>query len=245
MTRVLVLAATSTIAKAICHELAEDGANLVLGARDATELDAIASDLELRHDVDAATFTFDALETREHADLMQDVLTAHGPLAGAIVCLGTLGDPGQTHHEPAAARRVIEVNLTGLVSLVTPVADHLAEQGEGFLGIVSSVAGDRGRQSNYVYGAAKAGVSTYAAGLRNRLFHEGVDVVTIKPGFVDTKMTYGQEDMFLVASPERVARATVRACQRGRSVVYVPWFWRPVLWMLRATPEWLFKRLRL
>lgn len=245
MTRVMVLGATSTIAQAICHELAAGGADLVLGARDETELDAIASDVELRHDVDAATFTFDALEVDEHADLMHEVLTVHAPLTGAIACLGTLGDPERTQHDPAAARRVIDVNLTGLVSLVTPIADHLAEHGEGFLGIVSSVAGDRGRQSNYVYGAAKAGVSTYAAGLRNRLFHEGVDVVTIKPGFVDTKMTYGQEDMFLVASPERVARATVRACRKGRSAVYVPWFWRPVLWMLRATPEWLFKRLTL
>jgi short-subunit dehydrogenase len=106
------------------------------------------------------------------------------------------------------------------------------------------VAGDRGRQSNYLYGAAKAGLSTFLQGLRNRLFHANVKVITIKPGFVDTHMTYGRPGLFLVASPESVARGIFRAIAKGKDVVYLPWFWRPIMLIVQSIPEAIFKRLR-
>ena len=145
----------------------------------------------------------------------------------------------------AEARRILDTNFTGCVSALEILARRFEARRAGFIAALSSVAGDRGRQSNYLYGAAKGGLSTYLQGLRNRLHHSGVRVVTIKPGFVDTAMTYGRPGLFLVASPERVARAVYRALRGGQDVVYVPWFWRPVMFAMRGVPERLFKRLRL
>ncbi|MDX1612086.1 MAG: SDR family NAD(P)-dependent oxidoreductase, partial [Candidatus Thermoplasmatota archaeon] len=180
-----------------------------------------------------------------HEATISKALSEVDRLAGAIVLVGTLGNEGAAQHDGEAAREILEVNFTGVVTAVTPLADALEAQGEGFLVVVSSVAGDRGRASNYVYGSAKAGLSAFAQGLRNRLHGSGVHVATVKPGFVDTKMTYGREGMFLVASPDRVARAIQRAGENRKDIVYVPWFWRPVMWLIRALPERIFKRLSL
>ncbi|HEY3123583.1 MAG TPA: SDR family NAD(P)-dependent oxidoreductase, partial [Thermoanaerobaculia bacterium] len=143
------------------------------------------------------------------------------------------------------AKRILDTNLIAAVSIFNLLAEHLEARGEGFLCALSSVAGERGRQSNYLYGAAKAGLSTYLQGLRNRLDRSGVRVVTIKPGFVDTRMTFGRPGMFLVASPEKAGRQIVDAIVKGNDVRYVPGFWRPVMLAIRAIPERLFKRMRL
>lgn len=243
MTRTLVLGATSTIARALVDELADRGDDLLLAARDETALEAVAGDAEIRHGVDVDAFGFDVTDPG-HVDAIETHLERRG-VDGAIACFGLLGDQKAARHDADLARRIVEVNVTGLVTSLTPVADHLASKGEGFVGVISSVAGDRGRASNYVYGAAKAGASTFAAGLRHRLYGDGVSVTTIKPGFVDTPMTYGDEDTFLVASPERVARSTVRAIEKGKAMAYVPWFWRPALWAIKAIPEPIFNRLDL
>jgi len=129
--------------------------------------------------------------------------------------------------------------------VLDPIADHLARVGRGFICAVSSVAGDRGRQSNYLYGSTKAALSTYLQGLRNRLARSGVRVVTVKPGFVDTAMTFGRPGMFLVASPQRVGRDVFRAVRRGRCEVYTPWFWRGIMAAIKAIPEPVFKRMKL
>jgi decaprenylphospho-beta-D-erythro-pentofuranosid-2-ulose 2-reductase len=143
------------------------------------------------------------------------------------------------------ARRVIDTNYTSAVSVLNLAADYLEQRRGGFICGLSSVAGDRGRQSNYLYGSSKAALSTYLQGLRNRLTRARVRVVTVKPGFVDTKMTFGLSGMFLVATPERVAKDISQAIRRGRSVVYTPWFWRPIMLVIRTIPEFIFKRMKL
>ncbi|HEX6748123.1 MAG TPA: SDR family oxidoreductase [Longimicrobium sp.] len=242
---VLVAGATSAIARAVAAELARRGHALVLAARDAGEAEAVAADLRVRHGISARAVAFDALDFASHVAFAERVIADEGDsLAGVVVALGWMGDGDASKHDADEARRTIDVNLTAVVSLLTPLADHLETRRAGFICVVSSVAGDRGRQSNYVYGAAKGGLSVYLQGLRNRLHPAGVRVVTVKPGFVDTRMTFGR-GRFLVASPARVARGIVRAIDRGADVVYLPGFWRPVMLAIRAVPERIFKRLKL
>lgn len=243
---VLVVGATSPIARAVAGELARRGHALVLAARDLAEAEAIAADLRLRTGAGARAVAFDALDFASHGGFAGRLIAAEGDaLEGVVVAMGWMGDAEAARHDADQARRTIDVNLTAVVTLLTPLADHLERRRTGFVCVISSVAGDRGRQSNYVYGAAKGGLSVYLQGLRNRLFAAGVPVVTVKPGFVDTRMTFGLPGTFLVAPPQQVARGIVRAIERGADVVYLPGFWRPVMMAIRAVPERLFKRLKL
>lgn len=246
MSRVLVLGGTSSIARALGRELAEADHDVTLAGRDLPELDRVASDLAIRYEVKADTLAFEAAQPQVHRSALQAFLDdLDEPLGGAVWCIGYLGDQTRARHDWDEAQRVLDVNLTAALSSMGVLADALEEQGEGFLCAISSPAGERGRSSNYTYGAAKAGLTAYLQGLRQRLAKSGVQVTTIVPGFVDTRMTFGRDDMFLVASPERVAGSMVQAIEDGRDVVYVPWFWRPVLFGLRNVPSPLFKRLPL
>lgn len=243
---VLILGATSGILRAVSHEFAARGHDLVLTGRDGVELKAMAADLEIRHGVRVRARHLDVLDFQTHEEAIEGCIAeAGGRLAGAVLGIGYLGDQGNAGRDISEARRILDTNLTACVSLMTPLANHFEQQGGGFLCALSSVAGDRGRQSNYVYGSAKAGLSAYLSGLRNRLHHAGVQVTTVLPGFVDTAMTYGKEGMFLVAPPERIARGIVRAVEKKRDVVYLPFFWRAIMLVIRSLPETVFKRLRL
>ena len=242
---VLVIGATSPIARAAAAELARAGHALVLAARDGAEVRAIAADLRVRSGAAAEAVEVDALDFDSHPALIGRILSDHEDVEGVLVAVGYLGDQERAKTDFAEARRIIDTNLTACVSLLTPLAEHFERRRGGWICVVSSVAGDRGRQSNYVYGAAKGGLSVYLQGLRNRLFHAGVRVVTVNPGFVDTRMTFGKPGTFLVAPPEAVARGIVRSLRGGRDVVYLPGFWRPVMFAIRSIPEALFKRLRL
>jgi short-subunit dehydrogenase len=239
----LVLGGTSTIARAIAAELARGGFDLALAGRDGAELAAVAADLRARFGIKTTVHAIDALDVPAHAAALRPALTPD--LRGTVLAIGYLGDQRRAEVDAAEARRIIDTNLTGCVSMLNVVAAHLAASGGGFVCALSSVAGDRGRQSNYVYGAAKAGLSTYLSGLRNRYAREGVRVLTVKAGIVDTRMSAGMPGAGLAASPERVARSVVRAITGGRDVVYVPWFWRGIMLVIRSIPERLFKRLRL
>jgi short-subunit dehydrogenase len=243
---VLILGATSGIASALAKEFAAHKYDLVLGGRDRDELSALASDLSLRNSVRASVLAFDALDTQTHAAILTSFLTEAGnALAGAVVCIGYLGDQAKAQVDWDEARLILETNFTGCVSALNILANHFELRRTGFICALSSVAGDRGRQSNYHYGAAKAGLSVYLQGLRNRLFPAGVKVITVKPGFVDTRMTYGRPGLFLLASPESVAQGIFRAIVKGKSVVYLPWFWRPIMLIVRSIPETIFKRLKM
>lgn len=242
----LLFGATSGIMRGLAHELATKGYHLLLVARDREEVGALASDLQVRYNVNVQMYVLDALSLDEHGAVLDACLEdTLGELEGVVLGLGYLGEQTRAERDSREARQIIETNFTAPVLLLGRVANHLEEKGSGFICVLSSVAGDRGRQSNYVYGSAKAGLSAFLQGLRNRLHHSGVQVVTVKPGFVDTSMTYGMEGLFLVASPEKVARGIMRAIERGKDEVYLPGFWRWIMLAIRSVPEPLFKRLRL
>ena len=243
---ILILGATSDIGRAIAQLLAAQRLPLILAGREQDELQRIAVDLRVRYGAAVNARSFDALDFASHADLVEDCCR-QGALGGVIACHGYMVEQRLAEADPALAQRVLDVNFKSHVSLLGHVARELEPRRTGFICALSSVAGDRGRQSNYLYGSAKAGLSAYLQGLRNQLARSGVAVVTIKPGFVDTAMTWGllAPASPLVASPQRVARDIVRAIERRRDVVYTPWFWRWIMLVIRSVPERLFKRLKL
>lgn len=240
MTRVLVLGATSAIAQQVARLYAARGATLFLVARNEERLAAVANDLRVRG---AAVTT--AVADLDDPDRHDEILDRAAPLEVVLLAHGVLGDAHETERDPAAAAAVLRTNLVGPVSLLTRAAQRLEAQRRGCIVALSSVAGDRGRASNAVYGASKAGLAAFLSGLRNRLHASGVRVVTVKPGFVDTPMTAGLPKNPLYSPPERVAKDLVRAVDRGRDVVYTPWWWRIVMLAVRLVPERIFKRLSL
>ena len=240
---VLVLGATSPIARAAAGALAARGHGLYLASRDPEELARIAADLAVRHKVDVAWGRFDAEDFDGHAKFLDEVAARVGEIEGVLLAFGLMGDQDEAARDAARARRIMDVNATAAISILTLCAAQLERRGAGFIVGLSSVAGDRGRRRNYPYGAAKGALSLYLQGLRARLHPAGVRVLTVKLGFVDTPMTFGLPGMFLVAAPRDAGEKTVRALDRGRDVIYVPWFWRFIMGIVRMVPEPLHKRM--
>lgn len=242
---ILILGATSTIARAMAGELAAGGRNLMLVGRDLDELDAISRDLTIRHGVATSIHHIELLDLDSHARVIRDCLsTATTSVEGVVLAFGELGDQALAQRDPGECRRMLETNFTACASVLELLAEYFESRGEGWICALTSVAGDRGRQSNYVYGAAKAGLTTYLQGLRNRLYRRGVHVVTVKLGIVDTQMTFGIP-LPVAADPRQVARSIVRAIHSRRDVVYVPGIWRWIMLGIRGIPERFFKRMRL
>lgn len=241
--RVLVAGATSRIAQETAKLLATSGDRLFLVARDPDKLRVVRDDLSVRAGQPVDGMALDLNDAGRHDEVIEAAAASLGGLDVVLVAWGVLDVSGGD--EAGRADLVLRTNLVGPVSLLTRVAHRFESEGRGLIVGISSVAGDRGRASNYVYGASKGGFSLFLQGLRNRLHGKGVRVLTVKPGFVDTPMTAGVPKNFLFASPARVARGIVSAMERGRDVVYVPWFWRPIMAVIRALPEPLFKRLKL
>lgn len=241
----LILGARSAIAQAIAEELATDGWNLVLAARRSDSLEPVACDLRLRSEVQVHLLEFDALDLDAHQGLAPRVRAVAGSLQLVVCVFGTMAEAGADRTDTATMVTTLTTNFTAAAVCLAHLANDFEACGEGGIIAVGSVAGDRGRQSNYPYGAAKAGLAAFLQGLRNRLAPVGINVLTVKPGFVDTPMTRGKEGMFLVAPPQRVARDILRAWRKGRSVVYTPWFWRWIMLIIRLIPEGIFKRLKL
>ncbi|HVP30186.1 MAG TPA: SDR family oxidoreductase [Myxococcota bacterium] len=245
---VLVIGATSGIARALCRVLAARGCRLVLAGRRREELEVFGRDCVLRGAPEVAVEPFEALDFDSHEAFVARCFERFpGGLDGVVACHGTLPDQAATERDAALARRTIDANLSSMVTVLHAVALRLEARGDGFIAALSSVAGDRGRASNATYGAAKAGLTAFLSGLRNRLAGKGVRVLTVIPGFVATAMTEGvlDPDSPLVATPERVAHDIDRALRRRRDVLYTPWFWRYVMLAIRLLPERVFKRLRI
>lgn len=249
----LLVGGTSGIGRAVARQLAADAVReeraigLVLAGRDSDELLRLAADLRTRTGIAVAARQFDAENLDAIPAFFADCIRAMpGGLQHLVVCHGWLPDAEQSKHNPATIRRLIDINYTSAVLLLEQAAAHFETQKVGAITGVSSVAGDRGRQSNYPYGASKAALTAYLQGLRNRLFHAGIPVLTVKPGFVDTAMTWGRikPDSPLNADPGRVARRIVKAMRRRKNVVYTPWFWWGIMSIFTSLPEGLFKRLR-
>jgi len=242
---VVILGATSTVARAVALEFGRAGYHVVLGARDAEENEAVATDVRVRCDVAADALPFEAEDFDGHGAFFDACLERLGDrIEGLVVCFGYMEDQAKAQEDFAVARRMIDVNYTAAVSVLEIFAKHFEERGGGFLAVLSSVAGDRGKQSNYLYGSAKAGLSTYLEGLRNRLFRAKVAVITIKPGFMDTKMTFGM-GLRGALSPEAAGKAIFQAIRKRKHVAYVPWPWRYIMLIIRHVPEMVFKRMKM
>lgn len=238
----VVIGATSDIGRAIALGLAREGCDLQLAGRDPARLKAEADDIRVRTGVAVTEHACDVLAADGGAGLAE----ALDPCPDAAVCVvGLLGDQQASERDGSAAQLVMWTNYVGPALLMGALAERFEARGSGVLVGVSSVAGDRGRAANYVYGSAKAGFTAFLSGLRNRLAASGVHVVTVKPGFVRTRMTEGMRlPGPLTGAPEEVARAVVEAIRRRRDVVYVRRVWRAIMLVIRALPERVFKRLR-
>ncbi len=242
---VLILGATSAIARQLAGALARRGYALYLASRDAEELERIAKDVEIRYGVPVRCGRFDADDYASHTELVAQVIEKMGGLYGVVYAVGYLGATPGKAQDPLDVVRVISRNLTGGVSVLELCAAYLETTGRGFILGISSVGGDRGRKRNYIYGAAKAGLSTYLQGLRHRMYGTGVRVVCVKPGYVDTPMVYGEHKGPLVASPAAVGERIARAAESGPTTVYVPFFWRYFMLIIKYTPEFIFHRTNL
>jgi short-subunit dehydrogenase len=243
--RVLIVGATSAIAGETARVYAAYGARLFLTGRDGARLDGVAADLRVRGAGAVETAVLDVTDRRRGPEVLESAWAAFGGLDVALLAHGVLPDQARCQASADETLAAIDVNLTSTVALLTPLANRFEASRAGCIAVITSVAGDRGRQSNYVYGAAKGGLDRFLEGLRNRLFRSGVSVVTLKPGFVDTPMTAGVRQGPLFASARRAGRAVHRAIERRRDVAYIPWFWRPIMAIVRALPEPVFQRLRL
>lgn len=243
--RILIIGATSAIAEATARLYAKQGARLYLLARDEERLATLASDLKISGATETHFGRFDATDFEHHTASLDNVYAALGHLDLALIAHGTLSDQPACEKDLTLLRREFETNALSVMTLLTDLAQRFSTQGSGTLAVISSVAGDRGRQSNYVYGAAKGAVSLFLQGLRNRLTPHGVQVLTIKPGFVDTPMTASFKKGALWASPEKIANGIVKAVNKQKDIVYLPGFWRGIMLIIRLIPETIFKKLKL
>jgi len=244
MKRIAIFGATSAIAQAVARLYAQEGAHFFLAARNEQRLQAVAQDLRVRGASDVVIAAADLVNVNDHAALLERARSALESIDVVLVAYGVLGDHARSIRDATLAVQEASVNYLSPLSLLTHVANLLETQGHGTIAVIGSVAGDRGRRSNYVYGSAKAGLATLASGLRHRFATQAIRVVLIKPGFVDTPMTAGlAKGGPLWATPERVARDIRRGIERGSTVVYTPWFWRWIMAIIRALPDAIFKRL--
>jgi NAD(P)-dependent dehydrogenase (short-subunit alcohol dehydrogenase family) len=243
---IIVLGATSAIALAYCRRLATRGASFVLVGRRADRLDTVAADLKARGARATASVVSDLSDTRSCEDRFIEFCVPLGMPDQVLLAYGTLGRQSAAEQEIEETRRIIDVNFTSAALWLQAAAKHLVGGRHCSLVVISSVAGDRGRRSNYAYGSAKAGLSAFAEGLAHRLHGSNLHVLTVKPGFVDTPMTAHLERVGLLwATPEQIAAGIDRAVNRKRSVAYTPGFWRPIMAVVRALPRPLFFRTKL
>lgn len=243
MPTVLILGAASDMAVAIAHEMAAKGHDLQLAARKTDRLEPLRADLQIRYTIQCTLHEFDAENCSQHAAFYEQL-----PVKPSIaICVfGYLGENEKARTDWQEAARIIQTNYTGAVSILNVISNDFADRKSGVIVGVSSVAGERGRQSNYIYGSAKAGFTAYLSGLRNRMFREGVHVMSVQPGFVYTRMTEGLAlPPLLTAQPDQVAKAISAGINKKKNIIYVKWFWRWIMMIICLIPEFLFKKLKL
>jgi decaprenylphospho-beta-D-erythro-pentofuranosid-2-ulose 2-reductase len=241
MSYVLIVGAKSDIAKALAREYAMGGYDIYLAARNSDELSEFVHDVTLRTQRVVKSVELDILDFASHQSFYDSL--EEKPL-GVITAVGYLGEQESAQKNFDEAKKIIDTNYTGVVSLINIIANDFEANRSGFIVGISSVAGDRGRKSNYIYGSAKAALSAYLSGMRNRLYEAKVNVLTVKPGFVATKMTEGMDlPENLTAQPEEVARDIFQAQQSGKNILYTKWKWRIIMTIIKMIPEWQFKKM--
>jgi len=242
MKKILIVGATSAIAEATARIWALAGNQLFLVARNAEKLEAISADLRVRGCQKVETFVMDINDFDAQPAMLDAAEQTLNGLDTVLIAHGTLSNQAACQRSVELTMLEIRTNALSTIALLTHIANRFEQQKKGTIAVISSVAGDRGRQSNYVYGSAKAMVTAFTSGLRQRLYKSGVSVVTIKPGFVDTPMTADFNKGFLWASPEKVAEIIVSACNKESNVVYAPWFWFGIMTIIKLLPESIFKK---
>jgi decaprenylphospho-beta-D-erythro-pentofuranosid-2-ulose 2-reductase len=243
--RVLVLGATSAIAIAVARKLAAGGASFYLVARSEAKLEAVACDLETRGAHAVFAHVLDLDNTAGHPEMLARAAETLGHIDLALIAHGIMGDKKAVQEDYVAAGKVFETNFLSAASLSTWLANYFEARGAGVLAVISSVAGDRGRKSNYVYGASKGALNIFLDGLRNRVDRAGVQVLTIRPGFVSTPMTAHLKQTALFAHPNKVADGILHAIAARKDVVYLPKIWRPIMFLIRNIPERIFKKMNM
>jgi short-subunit dehydrogenase len=243
--KILVLGATSGIAEATCRIWASQGASLFLVARSAEKLAAVAADLRARGASLVDTAVADLDDTDRHPALLAHAVNSLAGLDVAYLAHGVLGDQTRAEQDFNTTAHIFHTNLIAPISLITWLANFFVERRGGTIAVLSSVAGDRGRKSNYVYGSSKAGLSAFLDGLRNRVDREGVNILTIKPGPTRTAMTSGMKGSEKFADVNAVAKAIVTAVDKRMDTLYVPFQWQPIMFVIRHIPERVFKKLNL
>jgi short-subunit dehydrogenase len=242
---ILVIGATSAIAEATARLWAKKGDRLYLLGRNEERLPAIAKDLKIRGAESVHIALFDVNEFAAHKEAIDGAIKTLGDLDLALIAHGTLSDQKACEKDFCFTLRELNTNAISVISLLTHLANRFEVQQHGTIAVISSVAGDRGRQSNYVYGTAKGAVTVFLQGLRQRLYKSGVHVLTVKPGFVDTPMTKDIKKGLLWASPEKVANDIIKAIEKKKDVVYTPRFWWGIMSAIRFVPESHFKKITL
>jgi decaprenylphospho-beta-D-erythro-pentofuranosid-2-ulose 2-reductase len=243
MASVLILGASSDMAVATARKFASDKYDVILAARDTAFLDTLQKDIEIRYGVKCTSAKFDAMNFPSHTAFYQNLSVK----PDVTVCVfGYMGDNEKAIEDWNETAKVLATNFAGAVSILNIIAKDYEAKKQGTIVGISSVAGLRGRQSNFIYGSAKAGFTTYLSGLRNYLFKAGVHVVTVLPGFVYTKMTAELNlPALLTAKPEDVAMVIKKAVDKKQNIVYVKWFWRWIMLVIKCIPEFVFKKLKL
>ncbi len=243
MKSVLILGATSDVAMAVANKFAKEKYNIVLAARNSERLQPLQSDLQIRYGVDCDLREFDALHFDSHAGFVASL----EELPEITVCaFGYLGDEEEGRNDLSETLRIIHSNYTGAVTILNSIAGQYKLKGTGCIIGVSSVAADRGRSSNYIYGSAKAGFTAYLSGLRNEMFHHKVHVITVLPGFISSKMTaHLKLPGILTSTPSEVGNSIFKSFKKKKNVVYVKWYWGWIMLVIKLIPEIIFKRLKM
>lgn len=242
--KIIIFGATSAIAQATIKLFAKAGHDCCLVARDAEKLDILEKDLDVRG-LTVMTIVSELSDTAQHPALFEKIASQFGKYDEVLIAYGTLSRQADCENDYQQTYNELNINFLSVVSLLTTIAADFEDRQSGQIAVISSVAGDRGRQSNYIYGTAKGALSIYLQGLRNRLAKSNVNVLIIKPGFVDTPMTSEFAKGLLWATPDKVAEGIFNAMYKRRTVVYLPWFWQWIMLIIKLIPESIFKKLNL
>jgi len=240
---ILIIGANSDIARATARYYAKQGYSLSLAARNVAQLDSEAYDIRIRYDCTVDLHELDVVDLTQRNNFVKELKTLPDTV---LFAAGYLGDQEKAQADESEVKNIFEVNLNSAIALINYFANQFEQRAAGSIIAITSVAGDRGRKSNYFYGTAKAALSTYLSGLRNRLYQSNVTVLDVKPGFVDTKMTGHLElPKKLTSTPEQVAKCIFNADSKNKHVVYIAGVWRIIMLVIKLIPEMLFKRLSL
>ena len=237
---VLILGSLSDIAKSVARKFGENGYNLFLAARNIEELKIQSTDFKIRYDVNINTYEFDILKTETHEDFIKNLQE----IPSIVICaVGFMGEQKENEKKTELRNKVLRTNYEGPVNILSDFANIYEDQGNGAIVGISSVAGERGRSSNYIYGSAKAGFTAFLSGLRNRLAKKNVHVLTVIPGTVHTKMTFGLKlPKFFTSSPDQVAEDIFVAVKKKKNIIYTMGVWKLIMLIIKCIPEEIFKK---